>query len=136
MVCVFLQELYVQGEWLDGDNKYFCSQCGKRVDTLKRVCIKDLPRHLILHLKRFEFDLEHFVKYKINDKVTFPFELDMAPYTVDGVANAERAQQKSAPASQPASSSAATSVRTNCFGCCCCCARFYFQRCCTSGSFP
>ncbi len=65
---------------------------------------------MILHLKRFEFDLEFFVKYKINDKVTFPFELDMAPYTADGIAATERAQAAAAAAS--VSPAAAPTVRT------------------------
>jgi ubiquitin C-terminal hydrolase len=86
-------ELYVQGEWLDGDNKYMCSQCSKRVDTLKRICIKELPRHLILHLKRFEFDMEEFRKYKVDDFCNIPHELDMQPYTVEGIAKAEAAKE-------------------------------------------
>lgn len=43
---------------LEGDNAYLCEQCEKKVDTLKRVCLKRLPNHLILVLKRFEFDYE------------------------------------------------------------------------------
>lgn len=50
-------ELFVEGEMLDGENKYLCEQCNAKVTTLKRCCIKHLPRILILHLKRFEVSL-------------------------------------------------------------------------------
>lgn len=74
-------ELYVEGEMLEGDNQYMCQTCKKKVDTLKRCCIKELPRNLILHLKRFEFDFDSMTKIKINDYCEFPMVLDMAPYT-------------------------------------------------------
>ena len=32
---------------------------------MKRVCIKALPRTLILHLKRFEFDFDYMKKVKV-----------------------------------------------------------------------
>ncbi len=41
-------------QMLEGDNKFNCQHCAKKVDTLKRCCIADLPNNLILHLKRFE----------------------------------------------------------------------------------
>lgn len=57
--------------------------CGARVDTVKRVRVHTLPRHLIVHLKRFEFDLESGRKYKVNDYCAFPDTLDMQPYMVE-----------------------------------------------------
>ena len=50
-------DMYVTGEWLEGDNAYFCDKCQKKRDTLKRCCIKDIPETLILHLKRFELNV-------------------------------------------------------------------------------
>jgi ubiquitin C-terminal hydrolase len=78
-------ELYVEGETLSGDNQYECSQCAQKRDTLKRVCIKRLPNCLVVHMKRFEFDLELMRKYKINDFCEFPRTLDMEPYTKEGL---------------------------------------------------
>merc|ERR1711871_961323 len=60
-----------------------------KVETTKRMSVKTLPRHLFLHLKRFEMDLETMQQVKINDKFEFPQELDMFPYTVEGRAEAE-----------------------------------------------
>lgn len=49
-------EEYVKKELLDGDNKYLCEQCNKRVRIEKRSCIKSLPQFLTIQLKRFEYD--------------------------------------------------------------------------------
>jgi hypothetical protein len=46
---------------------------------------------LILHLKRFEFNLDAMVKIKLNDHCEFPLELDMEPFTVEGLAARELA---------------------------------------------
>lgn len=55
-------DLFVKGDMLEGDNAYHCERCDKKIDTLKRCCIKRLPNFLILGLKRFEFDLETFTR--------------------------------------------------------------------------
>jgi len=74
---------------LEGDNAYACEQCEKKVDTLKRVCLKRLPNHLILVQKRFEFDYENYSKKKLNDYCEFPTELDLEPYTQQGIRKQE-----------------------------------------------
>ena len=82
--------LYTDGELLEGDNKASCSRCNRKTETVKRVCVKTLPPHLILHLKRFEFDLDSMRKYKVNDYCEFPMELDLFPYTKEGIEAKER----------------------------------------------
>ncbi|KAG8531482.1 uncharacterized protein KY384_003111 [Bacidia gigantensis] len=74
---------YIQGEAMEGDNKYSCTSCGKYVDAVKRACLKDIPDNIIFHLKRFDYDLIHGTRTKINDRFEFPLEVDMAPYHVD-----------------------------------------------------
>lgn len=54
------------------------------VETHKRVSIHKLPEHLIIHLKRFEFDFERMQQIKLHDQFEFPMELDMYPYTKEG----------------------------------------------------
>lgn len=51
-------DAFVQGDVLDEGNQYFCEKCDKKVDALKRTCIKKLPRYMITTFKRFEFDLD------------------------------------------------------------------------------
>jgi Ubiquitin carboxyl-terminal hydrolase len=77
---------YVEGEMLEGDNAYFCEKCEKKVNTLKRCCIKRLPNTLFLVLKRFEFNFDTMQKEKLNDYCQFPADLDMQPYSQQALA--------------------------------------------------
>ena len=61
------------------------------MDAVKRNCIKVLPHTLVVHLKRFEFDYETMNRWKIKDRFAFPLHLDMHPYTVEGLAEADAA---------------------------------------------
>ena len=83
-----LQE-YCKGELLDGSNAYYCERCDKKVDTIKRLCIRRLPPILVIQLKRFDYDYERECAIKFNDYFEFPRELDMAPYTVAGLSKIE-----------------------------------------------
>ena len=78
---------YVQGELLESDNQWFCEQCGKKVDAVKRACFsgEKLPNTLLVHLKRFEFDYETMQRLKIKSRFEFPMDLDMSPFTVEGI---------------------------------------------------
>ena len=66
-----------------------CERCDKKVDTIKRLCVKKLPPILVIQLKRFDYDYERFCLIKYNDYFEFPRELDMEPYTVGGLAKIE-----------------------------------------------
>ncbi|KAK3357400.1 hypothetical protein B0T25DRAFT_452553 [Lasiosphaeria hispida] len=76
-------QAYVDGEAMDGENKYKCSTCDLHVDAVKRACLKEIPDNLIFHLKRFEFNLRSLQRSKINDYFAFPSKIDMRPYTID-----------------------------------------------------
>merc|ERR1712113_180141 len=65
----------------EGSNAFRCDKCKKKVDTLKRTTIKKLPRHLCITLKRFNLNYVTMQTEKLNDRVEFPMELDMMPYT-------------------------------------------------------
>lgn len=76
-------QAYVDGEIMEGDNKYKCSTCDRHVDAVKRACLKDIPDNLIFHLKRFDFNLRTLQRSKINDHFAFPTHIDMRPYTIE-----------------------------------------------------
>ncbi|KAJ5591634.1 uncharacterized protein N7459_002003 [Penicillium hispanicum] len=76
-------QAYVEGEIMQGDNKYSCTACGRHVDAVKRACLKDVPDNLIFHLKRFDFDMVTMTRSKINDEFQFPDRIDMTPYNVE-----------------------------------------------------
>ena len=48
-----------------------------RLDTQKRASIRVLPPHLIIHLKRFEFNYTTFQQVKLNTRFEFPRDLNM-----------------------------------------------------------
>ncbi|KAH6712037.1 ubiquitin C-terminal hydrolase-like protein [Leptodontidium sp. MPI-SDFR-AT-0119] len=80
-------QAYVDGEVMEGDNKYKCSTCDLHVDAVKRACLKDIPDNLIFHLKRFDFNLRTLMRSKINDHFKFPKKIDMRPYKVEHLNN-------------------------------------------------
>ena len=82
----------IEGEMLDGDNSYYWEKWDKKVPTLKRTWIKRLPKHLILVLKRFEFDYDTMQKMKVNAYWEFPEILNMEPYTQAGLKRREKSK--------------------------------------------
>jgi ubiquitin carboxyl-terminal hydrolase 9/24 len=76
---------FVKGEVLEKDNAYFCEKCNEKRDATKRMCIKSLPESLVIHLKRFGYDWEEGRALKCNDHFSFPWAVDMAPYTADAL---------------------------------------------------
>ncbi|OIW33983.1 hypothetical protein CONLIGDRAFT_204199 [Coniochaeta ligniaria NRRL 30616] len=83
-------QAYVDGEIMEGDNKYKCSTCDRHVDAVKRACLKDIPDNLIFHLKRFDFNLRTLQRSKINDHFAFPTQIDMRPYTIEHLSDPAR----------------------------------------------
>lgn len=68
---------FVQPETLDGNNQYFCEKCNKKCDAHKGLKFSKFPYILTLHLKRFDFDYQTLHRIKLNDKVTFPQQLNL-----------------------------------------------------------
>eukprot|EP00752_Nemacystus_decipiens_P004045 g3704.t1 len=81
---VFTSEEMVSFKW----DKEVNADTGERqavtLNTKKRCSIKSLPNHLLIHLKRFDFDFDTMQQTKINDRLEFPLELNMHPYTKEG----------------------------------------------------
>ncbi|KAF2431771.1 hypothetical protein EJ08DRAFT_696252 [Tothia fuscella] len=74
-------QAFVEGDVMEGDNKYKCEPCGRLVNAVKRTCLKAVPNHLIFQLKRFEYDLSTQRRSKINEFFEFPMSIDMSSYT-------------------------------------------------------
>ena len=73
---------FITGEII---SDYQCDNCNKKVDTKKRVCLASLPNVLIIHLQRIIFDLDILQNTKLNSKLEFPMDLDLEPYTLEGL---------------------------------------------------
>ncbi|RHY33280.1 hypothetical protein DYB32_001748 [Aphanomyces invadans] len=76
---------FVEGELMDGDNKVECELCGEKKAAIRRTCFGALPQLLVLHLKRFDLDYATFETVKLNNRCSFPLELNMKPYTKHGL---------------------------------------------------
>eukprot|EP00930_Biecheleria_cincta_P083188 TRINITY_DN72811_c0_g1_i1.p1 TRINITY_DN72811_c0_g1~~TRINITY_DN72811_c0_g1_i1.p1 ORF type:complete len:2471 (-),score=483.43 TRINITY_DN72811_c0_g1_i1:91-7461(-) len=75
---------YTAPETMAGDNRVQCDSCNRKADTTYQTFFTQLPEVLALHLARMTFDMETFENVKLNHRVAFPLELDMAPYTEEG----------------------------------------------------
>ena len=72
-------ENYLAIEELFGDNAYDTEKFGKR-DAIKGVRFKKLPKVLIFHLSRFEYDYRYDENIKILTEFVYPENIDMDPY--------------------------------------------------------
>ena len=74
---------YFKTEIMDGENKINCEQCKIKRTCHKHLIFKSLPNILVIALKRFEFDYNTMLKYKLNKYFEFPFKLDMKDYLIE-----------------------------------------------------
>ena len=72
----------LQEETMDGDNQYRTDEHGLQ-DAVRGAKLVELPKVLLLHLRRFEMDYKTGRINKINDKFTFPVTLQV-PVEKDG----------------------------------------------------
>jgi ubiquitin C-terminal hydrolase len=85
-------ENYLAIEELVGDNAYDTEKFGKR-DAIKGVRFKKLPKVLIFHLSRFEYDYRFDENVKVLTEFSYPEYIDMDPYV--GERTLERMRRKS-----------------------------------------
>ena len=71
---------FIKPENLDGDNKYFCEKCNKKVKAEKYTSFDSFPKILFLQLGRFYYDFNTEQREKINDRVPFPLILNCNKY--------------------------------------------------------
>ncbi|CAM9139957.1 unnamed protein product [Choristocarpus tenellus] len=91
-LAIFTKEETVSYKWDSLQDQETGEKEKITLSTQKQCSIKVLPKHLIIHLKRFGFDFDNMQQTKINDRLEFPTELDMFPYTKDGIAAARFAK--------------------------------------------
>merc|ERR1712154_666050 len=84
-------EAFVQPETLDGVS---CDFCQKKCQTLKRQVLHTLPNTIFFHLKRFELNFETFRHEKSNARWEFPLEIDLEPYTKEGLLRRDNEQKE------------------------------------------
>ena len=86
---VTLQEcfsLYTKAETLGDGDAWFCPQCKRKQEVVKRMGLWSLPDVLIIHLKRFRQTANN-ASNKLSTMVEFPLEgCDMSPFVTKGEA--------------------------------------------------
>ncbi|XP_053129122.1 ubiquitin carboxyl-terminal hydrolase 8 isoform X2 [Hemicordylus capensis] len=81
--------LFSKEEKLTDNNRFYCSHCKTRRDSLKKIEIWKLPPVLLVHLKRFSYDGRW--KQKLQSSVDFPLEsLDLLQYVIGPKSNLKR----------------------------------------------
>jgi len=66
---------YLKAETLHGENQYQCDTCHRLRDAVKTTHMKILPRHLIITLLRFMFEISSSRKEKLLTRVEVPSTL-------------------------------------------------------------
>ncbi|XP_019520334.1 PREDICTED: ubiquitin carboxyl-terminal hydrolase 8 isoform X1 [Hipposideros armiger] len=81
--------LFSKEEKLTDNNRFYCSHCRARRDSLKKIEIWKLPPMLLVHLKRFSYDGRW--KQKLQTSVDFPLEnLDLSQYVIGSKNNLKK----------------------------------------------
>ena len=70
---------------MEGENKYFCDEYQRKVNAMKRCCIKSLRNTVIINLKRFDFNYNTYQREKLNDYCSFPINLNLKPWSKEGI---------------------------------------------------
>ncbi|XP_034252607.1 ubiquitin carboxyl-terminal hydrolase 15-like [Thrips palmi] len=74
--------LYTSTEKLDASEAWYCPKCKDHIEATKKFDLWNLPRILVIHLKRFHFS--RFRRDKIDLTVNFPLHgLELKDYIVD-----------------------------------------------------
>merc|ERR1712050_115455 len=71
---------YLEEELLSGDEQWFCEKCNKRVNAKKKIDLWKLPPVLVVHLKRFEFDMRTCRFRKIQAKLRSSLTVDLTEF--------------------------------------------------------
>ncbi|AET39706.1 ubiquitin-specific protease UBP13 Ecym_4685 [Eremothecium cymbalariae DBVPG len=64
-----------QREMLNGANKFYCDSCNGLQEAERTVGLKQLPKILSLHLKRFKYSEKHQSNIKLFNKIYYPLKL-------------------------------------------------------------
>ena len=71
---------WVQPEILEGSDAYQCGTCGTKGPATKCITLKRAPPVLIVHLKRFSYDVSKGIRFKVSDQIDVPVDIDIQVY--------------------------------------------------------
>ncbi|AYU78507.1 ubiquitin hydrolase, putative [Leishmania donovani] len=71
-------------EYFWGKNKLRCEECKMPVRAAKTIHVQQLPQYaLLIHLKRFQYDVKKQIFTKKADHVALPMQMDVEEYLTD-----------------------------------------------------
>ncbi|KPA78158.1 putative ubiquitin hydrolase [Leptomonas pyrrhocoris] len=71
-------------EYFWGKNKLRCDECKAQVRAAKTIHVQQLPQYaLLIHLKRFQYDVKRQTFTKKADHVALPMQMDVEEYLTD-----------------------------------------------------
>ena len=73
---------YTKKEFLGNANMYKCEKCKQKVDATRRVTFQRLPKILVLHLKRFNYN---GLNMKLSKHLNFPDKLELNSFLSESV---------------------------------------------------
>eukprot|EP01113_Clastostelium_recurvatum_P027009 TRINITY_DN3249_c1_g1_i3.p1 TRINITY_DN3249_c1_g1~~TRINITY_DN3249_c1_g1_i3.p1 ORF type:complete len:987 (+),score=255.30 TRINITY_DN3249_c1_g1_i3:114-3074(+) len=75
-------QTFLTNERLGPDDPWYCPRCKEHRQAWKKFDLWSLPRILVVHLKRFQYD--RYSRDKINIPIAFPVaDLDLSKYVLD-----------------------------------------------------
>merc|ERR1740117_1314104 len=77
-------QLFLAEEMLSGEEQWRCNSCRKRVDARKKIDIWKLPPVLVVHLKRFEFDMKTYRTRKMQADLRSAMTVDLSKFVATG----------------------------------------------------
>ena len=75
-----IRDQCLASETLEGDSAYFCDCCAMKVEAKKTSSISSAPRHLIVGLGRFAYDIATQTRRKVGTRVDCPLQLHVADF--------------------------------------------------------
>ena len=83
---LFPSSLYTSEERLGCEDAYFCPQCNKKREVVKKLGVWSVPDVMVVHLKRFRQSTK--TTNKLDTMVEFPLDgFDMSPNMARGAAD-------------------------------------------------
>lgn len=91
-------EEYIRGSLLEGGDRYKCLSCEEEgrqsyVDAMQRTGLESIPDNVVIGLKRFRYE-SHDGGTKVNDRFTFPAQIDMSKYKLKHMVDSPMANEE------------------------------------------
>lgn len=99
-------------ELLKEKDKFFCESCGTKQVATRQMMIKERPKLLLIHLKRFKMNFHTMQHQKLTYRIPYPIQLHIEDNQIYNGPGKEAAEDSDDP-SQPAYNFADLDLKKN-----------------------